>query len=353
MARGVMAPHTEQVFASRSLEAYNGGVQNATARREPPVAWPKLGKEFDMSDDTPRRPISKALRFAVLERDEFRCQYCGATPKNGALEVDHIIPVSKGGETSAENLITSCEPCNKGKSNKHVKAAPVPDMADMAAEYEAKRKAIEKWRREYTRMCQVIASAVAELRRSVSVAEHVLASAIREYGVDEVAYAVEAVQVKGIPRVEYENQTKYLYGVLRNRAGQGYEAPRKAAIPRSSCPFDFAICARDQACGRDVDDGKSYTACTALIEHMGGWSAQWEEQAAVVEYVTGFVSVWRDSGVAALDWLIDNNPDDAMSCGHDDGLRQGMLRGIHLALSDPSDKRVVAVAKRMAGSDAS
>lgn len=50
-----MAAHTEQVFASRSLEAYNGGVQNATARREPPVAWPKLGKEFDMSNDTPLR----------------------------------------------------------------------------------------------------------------------------------------------------------------------------------------------------------------------------------------------------------------------------------------------------------
>lgn len=50
-----MAPLTEQVFASQSTEAYNGGVQNATARREPPVAWPKLGKEFDMSNDTPLR----------------------------------------------------------------------------------------------------------------------------------------------------------------------------------------------------------------------------------------------------------------------------------------------------------
>lgn len=50
-----MARHSEHVFASECQSAYDGRVQNATARREPPVAWPKLGKEFDMSNDTPLR----------------------------------------------------------------------------------------------------------------------------------------------------------------------------------------------------------------------------------------------------------------------------------------------------------
>lgn len=56
------------------------------------------------------------MRFKILERDNFTCQYCGATPKSGAiLMIDHIIPSSKGGETIPENLVTACFFCNIGK----------------------------------------------------------------------------------------------------------------------------------------------------------------------------------------------------------------------------------------------
>lgn len=308
----------------------------------------------DMSNSTPRRPISKALRFAVLERDEFRCQYCGAAPKNGALEVDHIIPVSKGGETSAENLITSCEPCNKGKSNKHVKAAPVPDMSEMAAAYEAKRKAIEKWRREHDRMDEVIESVVSEMRRYVSVAEHVLASAIREYGVDEVAYAVEAVQVKGIPRGEYENQTKYLYGVLRNRAGQGYNAPRDVKIPRSNCPYDFGKCwigngdtdgkrGDVDGCLVKTDDG--YSCCSPLIQALGGWTDD-EWQIWVIQILARFAIEWRKSGTDAALTLYELIYDQMGVCS-EDGLRDGEYEGIRRSLLNPDDELVNEIRKRL------
>lgn len=64
------------------------------------------------------RNVTLRLRFEVLERDGFRCQYCGREPKDGAkLAIDHIIPFSKGGRTTIINLITSCFECNAGKKD--------------------------------------------------------------------------------------------------------------------------------------------------------------------------------------------------------------------------------------------
>lgn len=62
---------------------------------------------------------SKSLRFRILVRDRFRCVYCGASAKDGKtkLEVDHVKPRARGGKTDPSNLVTSCEPCNAGKSD--------------------------------------------------------------------------------------------------------------------------------------------------------------------------------------------------------------------------------------------
>ena len=61
--------------------------------------------------------ISKRRRFNILKRDKFRCQYCGRSAPNVELQVDHIEPVSRGGENENWNLITACRACNIGKSN--------------------------------------------------------------------------------------------------------------------------------------------------------------------------------------------------------------------------------------------
>ena len=58
------------------------------------------------------------VTFEVFKRDSFTCQYCGKSAPDAVLEVDHIIPVSKGGDNDISNLITSCFECNRGKSNK-------------------------------------------------------------------------------------------------------------------------------------------------------------------------------------------------------------------------------------------
>lgn len=66
-----------------------------------------------------RHTIPAGLRFEVLQQDNFRCRFCGASANDGAkLEVDHIVPVSRGGTNDRNNLQTLCEKCNIGKSNR-------------------------------------------------------------------------------------------------------------------------------------------------------------------------------------------------------------------------------------------
>lgn len=62
-----------------------------------------------------RTPISKTVRFEVFKRDGFQCGYCGKSPPEVCLEVDHVDPKSKGGVDDINNLITSCFDCNRGK----------------------------------------------------------------------------------------------------------------------------------------------------------------------------------------------------------------------------------------------
>ncbi len=63
--------------------------------------------------------ISSSLRALVLERDKYRCMFCGATAEQTQLQVDHIIPRDEGGTDSLDNLATLCQRCNRGKSNKY------------------------------------------------------------------------------------------------------------------------------------------------------------------------------------------------------------------------------------------
>ena len=62
-----------------------------------------------------RPPIPKDVVDTVWNRDGGKCVYCGS---NENLHLDHIIPFSKGGDTSVENLQLLCQKCNLEKSNK-------------------------------------------------------------------------------------------------------------------------------------------------------------------------------------------------------------------------------------------
>lgn len=63
----------------------------------------------------PRHEARKITRRAVFARDEYACQYCGA---NGHLTMDHVVPRSRGGRSSWDNVVTSCAPCNLRKGDR-------------------------------------------------------------------------------------------------------------------------------------------------------------------------------------------------------------------------------------------
>jgi len=97
-----------------------------------------------------RKAISKKLRFEVFKRDGFKCQYCGASAPDVILHVDHINPVSKGGDNDLMNLITSCQPCNSGKSDRELSdSSAIAKQRVMLDELNERREQLEmmlSWR---------------------------------------------------------------------------------------------------------------------------------------------------------------------------------------------------------------
>lgn len=78
------------------------------SQNEMPKAWADASVE--------RENMTPAIRYKVLSRDKHRCRCCGNSVSTGAiLHVDHIMPVSRGGQTILRNLQTLCSCCNLGK----------------------------------------------------------------------------------------------------------------------------------------------------------------------------------------------------------------------------------------------
>src|SRR5207248_4021385 len=64
------------------------------------------------------RPRVKLTRREIFIRDEHTCQYCGT--RSSDLTIDHVIPRSRGGQHSWENLVSACRSCNHRKGGKTV-----------------------------------------------------------------------------------------------------------------------------------------------------------------------------------------------------------------------------------------
>lgn len=62
-----------------------------------------------------RQPIPRKLRHEIFKRDGYRCRECGASKDETSLEIDHILPVAKGGTNDIDNLQTLCRECNRMK----------------------------------------------------------------------------------------------------------------------------------------------------------------------------------------------------------------------------------------------
>lgn len=79
--------------------------------------------------------VSKRIRFEVLRRDNHTCQYCGAKAPDVELQIDHVMPVSLGGDDKPGNLVTACKPCNAGKTSITPESPLVQGLSDRAAAY--------------------------------------------------------------------------------------------------------------------------------------------------------------------------------------------------------------------------
>jgi len=68
-------------------------------------------------DRVPRRDV-RFTRRNIFFRDRNRCQYCGKVFPQAELNLDHVVPLSRGGISSWENVVCACIPCNSRKGNR-------------------------------------------------------------------------------------------------------------------------------------------------------------------------------------------------------------------------------------------
>jgi len=72
-----------------------------------------------------RRPRVPLTKKNVLLRDDYRCAYCGVRGDR-SMTVDHVIPKSRGGLSTFENLVASCSECNSRKRDRTPEEARMP-----------------------------------------------------------------------------------------------------------------------------------------------------------------------------------------------------------------------------------
>jgi 5-methylcytosine-specific restriction endonuclease McrA len=96
-----------------------------------------------LKDMMKRKQTPRFSRYNLYLRDMFTCQYCYTQLPTAKLTMDHVLPISKGGKTNWENIVTACNPCNGKKGNDErirPKTRPYqPDYFELAN----KRKQIE------------------------------------------------------------------------------------------------------------------------------------------------------------------------------------------------------------------
>lgn len=86
--------------------------------QSPSGAWPMPSVVRVLSQFKRDRIRVKFSRLNIYTRDKFTCQFCALRLDSEDLTFDHVIPRSRGGKTTWENIVTACVPCNKKKSDR-------------------------------------------------------------------------------------------------------------------------------------------------------------------------------------------------------------------------------------------
>lgn len=184
---------------------------------------------------TLRVAVGKSLRFDIFNRDGFTCQYCGHKPPDVMLELDHIVPVAKGGDNDEMNLITSCADCNRGKSAKiltDVRPSPDADLQHLKTEQqrlEYERYLDAKTRRDEAH--QKVVNAIQATWRgtfrgryecTLEPSDSQVTSWLARYSPELIERGIVACfpvfQRNQIGEWNFENMLRYVGAVIRNKA---------------------------------------------------------------------------------------------------------------------------------------
>jgi len=163
------------------------------------------------------RKISPSIRFDVFQRDNHVCQYCGRTPPVIKLVVDHLTPVAHGGTDVFENLVTSCEECNSGKSAKLIKDFTGGfNKEEWSQNIRAKYlDSLQKRREKLGEIKQHWASSLG--RKNISDRDNTaIHDFIEIYEPDWIKLAIDIAVSKKI-----EDYVKYTAGILKNWSKEG------------------------------------------------------------------------------------------------------------------------------------
>lgn len=200
-----------------------------------------------------RKSIGQKLRFEVFKRDSFTCQYCGSSAPSVILHIDHIHPVSKGGKNTLMNLITSCQGCNSGKSDRVILDDSAISKAKAQADAISERKnQLELMAQWYSDLDSIVDQEVDIINTIISKnLDHTLndfgrnkvAKMIKKHGLQKVIDASRSVASKIIDEADEDfdfcamtekklsydampfavRKSNYIGGVIRRRFGNRWE----------------------------------------------------------------------------------------------------------------------------------
>lgn len=235
-----------------------------------------------------RKAISKKLRFEVFKRDKFTCQYCGRTVPDVILQIDHIVPIAKGGKNDILNLITSCRECNLGKGATELSDdSVVKKQQAQIHELAEKNEQLEmmlKWRdglmdlrsKETEKICEYFSG---KTGNKISINENgqkKIKKWLREFNIIEIMDAVDIAvdQYYSGTNSSADYAFNKIPGICNNKKnGQSknsywFNYLKKACFSKYGDSFGWKIDSLKVICFRDMkDDGDFETAKTILYKN--------------------------------------------------------------------------------------
>lgn len=172
--------------------------------------------------------ISKKLRFEVFKRDGFQCQYCGKSPPEAILEVDHIVPKKRGGKDEIDNLITACFDCNRGKGSKELNIAPetLERKKEILKEKQIQLKEFFKYQEKINEEIQEMVLRLSVQWEELSENEYSLTdhgklsikNLLKKFTYTEILEAME--MSANNQRIDWDGKFSYMCGILWNKKRQ-------------------------------------------------------------------------------------------------------------------------------------